>query len=264
MCHPTYQGMRFSFSIRAFSIATPLLVVCAASWAQSADDFIKKGDVFDRKFQSDAALKNYLQAEKLEPKNARLLCRIARQYRQLMTDATVREDELRLGGISLAYAQRAAALAPNDSEAQLSPAISYGKMMPYLGTKEQVEDSPRIKEAADKAIELDPDNDTAWHVLGRWHQVLADVSLLKRTLGQLIYGKLPESTNEEAVTCFEKAIEINPHRPRHYIELGRTYAQMGRSTEARQFIEKGLAMPDVEKDDPEIKNRGRETLAKLP
>ena len=86
----------------------------------------------------------------------------------------------------------------------------------------------------------------------------------KRTLGQLTDGKLPESTNEEAVTCFEKAIEINPHRPRHYIELGRTYAQMGRSTEAREFSEKGLAMPDVEKDDPEIKNRGRETLASLP
>ena len=132
--------MRFSFSIKAFSIATSLLVVCTASLAQSADDLIKKGDVFDRKFQSAAALGNdYLQAEKLEPKNARLLCRIARQYRQLITDATVREDELRLGAISLwEYAQRAAALAPNDSEAQLSPAISYGKMLPYLGTKEQV------------------------------------------------------------------------------------------------------------------------------
>lgn len=265
MCRPTdYQGMRFSFSVKAFSVATSLLLVCAASRAQSADDLIKKGDVFDLKFQSDAALKDYLQAEKLEPKNVRLLCRIARQYRQLMTDATVREDQLRLGAISLEYAQRAAALAPNDSEAQLSPAISYGKMLPYLGTREQVEDSPRIKEAADKAIKLDPRNDTAWHVLGRWHQVLADVGLLKRTLGQLIYGKLPESTNEEAVACFEKAIEINSHRPRHYIELGRTYAQMGRSADARQFIEKGLAMPAVEKDDPEIKRRGQETLAKLP
>jgi tetratricopeptide (TPR) repeat protein len=260
---PIFKTMRLSFSIKAFSVATSLLLTCTASRAQSADDLIEKGDVFDLKFEADQALKYYLPAEKLEPSNVRLLCRIARQYRHLMTDATAREDQLRLGGLALGYAQRAATLAPNDSEAQLSPAITYGKMMPFLGTKEQVEDSPRIKEAADKAIKLDPRNDTAWHVLGRWHQVLADVSFIKRTLGQLIYGKLPASTNEEAVTCFEKAIEINPHRPRHYIELGRTYAQMGRSAEARQFIEKGLAMPDVEKDDPEIKRRGRETLAKL-
>ena len=256
--------MRLSFSIKAFSVATALLLTCAASRAQSADDLIEKGDVFDLKFQANEALKDYLPAEKLEPKNVRLLLRIARQYRHLMTDATAREDKLRLGGIALGYAQRAAALAPNDSEAQLSPAITYGKMLPFQGSKEQVEATPRIKEAADKAIKLDPRNDTAWHVLGRWHQVLADTGLIKRTLAQLIYGKLPASTNEEAVTCFEKAIEINPHRPRHYIELGRTYAQMGRSAEARRFIEKGLAMPDVEKDDPEIKRRGRETLAKLP
>jgi hypothetical protein len=51
--------------------------------------------------------------------------------------------------------------------------------------------------------------------------------------------------------------------PLSYIELGQTYAQMGKTADARRLIAKGLAMPDVEKDDPEIKRRGRETLAKL-
>jgi Flp pilus assembly protein TadD len=60
-----------------------------------------------------------------------------------------------------------------------------------------------------------------------------------------------------------RAITINPHRLMHYIELGRIYAQMGRKEEAREFINKGLAMPATEKDDPETKQRGRETLAKL-
>ena len=78
------------------------------------------------------------------------------------------------------YAQRAAALAPNDSEAQLSIAISYGKMLPFMGTKDQMEASRRIKDTADKAIKLDPRNDLAWHVLGRWHRVLSDVNMLKR------------------------------------------------------------------------------------
>jgi tetratricopeptide (TPR) repeat protein len=68
-------------------------------------------------------------------------------------------------------------------------------------------------------------------VLGRWHQVLADVSLIKRTLGQLIYGKLPESTNEEAVTCFEKAIELDPHFANAYQELGNYHAGYGNDPE---------------------------------
>ena len=193
----------------------------------------------------------------------RVLVRIARQYRHLMADATTSDEKLRLGRIALDYAQRAAELAPNDSEAQLSVAISYGKMLPLMGIKEQIEASRQIKEAADKAIKLDPRNDLAWHVLGRWHRVLSDVSMLKRALGSLLYGKLPQTTTEEAVKCFEKAIELNPNRLMHYVELGRAYAQMGRTAEARRFIEKGLGMPNVEKDDPETKRRGQEALAKL-
>jgi hypothetical protein len=46
----------------------------------------------------------------------------------------------------------------------------------------------------------------------------------------------------------------------HYIELGRVYAQMGRKDDARRCINKGLAMPDAEKDDEETKAHGRETL----
>ena len=38
---------------------------------------------------------------------------------------------------------------------------------------------------------------------------------------------------------------------------------MGRKDEARQYILKGLSMPNEEKDDPEMKDIGRQTLAKL-
>ncbi len=256
--------MNFSFSRNAFFAATVLLLACSTIWAGPADELVKKGDDFDLKLQASEALDFYLAAEKLEPKSASLLLRIARQYRHLMSDATTRQEKLRLGGIGLDYALRAVALAPNDSEAQLSPAISYGKMVPLQGLKEQIESARRIKKAVDKAIELNPHNDLAWNVLGRWNKVLADVNGLKRAVGSLLYGELPTGSNAEAVLCFQKAIEINPNRLMHYIELGQTYAQMGKAVDARQLIAKGLAMPDVEKDDPEIKRRGRETLAKLP
>ena len=252
--------MHFSSSL----IIAALLLISPASHAQSANDLMGSGDAFDRNFQADKALQHYLPAEKLEPQNVPLLLRIARQYRHLMTDASSSAEKLRLGGIALGYGKRAAALALNDSEAQLSPAITYGKMLPLQGSKEQVDASPRIKAGADKAIKLDPRNDVAWHVLGRWHQALANVGGVKRVLGGLIYGKLPTTTNEAAVACFDKAIAINPNRLRHYIELGRTYAQMGKNAEARQLIKKGMSMPNMEHDDPELKQRGRETLAKVP
>src|ERR1700738_164996 len=115
--------MSLSFSIKAFSATTALLLTCATIWAGSADDLIKNGDDLDLKLRASEALDFYLAAEKLEPKNASLLVRIAQQYRHLMADATTREEKLRLGGVSLDYAQRAAGVAPDDSAAQLSPAI---------------------------------------------------------------------------------------------------------------------------------------------
>ena len=39
--------------------------------------------------------------------------------------------------------------------------------------------------------------------------------------------------------------------------------QMGRKEEARKSIQKGLAMPNKEKDDPEMKEIGQELLKKL-
>ena len=103
--------MYLSFSL----IIAVLLLISPASHAQSANDLMGSGDVFDRKFQAAKALQHYLPAEKLEPQNVPLLLRIARQYRHLMTDTASSAEKLRLGGMARGYGKRAAALAPNDS-----------------------------------------------------------------------------------------------------------------------------------------------------
>ena len=228
-----------------------------------ADALIAKGDQFDKKLQANEALEEYLPANKLEPNNVHVLVCIARQYRHLLSDAPEKKEKIRLGNMSLEYANKAAAIAPNNSEAQLSPGISYGKMLPFMTAGEQIKASPRIKAACDRALQLDPQNDNALHILGHWNRALADISGVKRMLAGMIYGKLPEASNEAAEKCLRKAIAINPNRLIHYIELGHIYVQMGRKEEARKYIEKGLSMPNREKDDPEMRAVGRELLTKL-
>lgn len=244
-----------------YSLACCLSATAADT--ENADALIAKGNEFDKKLQAKEALDEYLPANKLEPDNVNLLCCIARQYRHLMSDTSSRQEKLRLGTLSLEYADRAANLAPKNAEAQLSSAISYGKMLPYMGSKDQVRTSPLIKASVDRTLKLDPNNDTAWHILGRWNRVLANINVVKRVLADALYGQLPVTTNEAAEKCLLKAIEINPNRLIHYIELGRIYAQMGRKEEARKYLQKGLAMPNKEKDDPEMKQIGQQTLQKL-
>ena len=255
--------MRRVFLFSTIIATAGLLCASKGRASDNAQELIRKGDVFYEKLQPAEALKFYLPAEKLDPNNAELLVRIARQYRHLMSETSGKDEKQHFGATAVEYAQRAASLAPNDPEAQLAVAISYGKLLPFLGTKDQIADSRLIKAAVDKVLALDGTNDLAWQVLGRWYLALAEVGGVKRALAQVAFGKLPPATYDDATRCFEKAIALNPNRLMHYIELGRTYLDMGKVDEARKYLSKGLAMPNTEKDDPETKDRGRQLLASL-
>jgi len=123
--------------------------------------------------------------------------------------------------------------------------------------------SRRIKAAVDRAIALDAKNDTAWHILGRWHRGFAEISGAKRLLGGLVHGDIPKSSYADAATCFRKALKIEPNRLMHYVELGCIYCAMGKNSEAEKHLKRGLAMSETEKDDPETKRHARAVLKSL-
>lgn len=224
---------------------------------------ISQGDAFDARFQPERALEYYLPAEKQLPENAALLIKIARQYVYRMSSLGNATEKLAFGRKALDYAERAVRAAPQESNAHLSIAICLGKLSQFQSNREKVTASKRIQEASQRAIDLNPNNDYAWHLLGRWHQAMASMNSVIRSIAQLVYGQMPPASNEEAVRCFQQAIRLKPDRLIHHIELGRTYAQMGRTDEARTSLKKGLAMPEREKDDAETKARGRECLDQL-
>jgi tetratricopeptide (TPR) repeat protein len=247
--------------LRPIPVVVALLVTSGALRAQSADTLIAEGDLFYAKLQASEALKYYLPAEKIEPNNVRLLVHISREYRHLMSDESDRTGKVKLGTMAVEYAKRAVEVDPKDPDAQLAVAISYGKVQPYEGYRQRFDAVHVIKNAADKTIELDPHNDIGWHVLGRWYQGLAEVDPLHRALAQAL-GGLPPATYQDAATCFEKAIQLNPNRLMHYIALGKVYVEMGKKDEGCRLIQKGLAMQCTEKDDPETKQEGEQILAK--
>lgn len=241
-----------------------LLVFAAQAPAQSADALIKSGDLHYDRLQAAEALKYYLPAEKLQPENADLLVKISRQYRHLMSDASSRDEKLRLGATATEYAERASRLAPNDSDAQLAVGITLGKILPYqTNNRERLEASRRIKNSAETALRLNPRNDLAWHILGRWHLVMSELSGIRRAVATVVYGSLPKASNAEAARCFQKALALEPDRLMHHVELGRTYAALGQKDEARRHLKQGLAMRETEKDDAETKQKGRELLGTL-
>lgn len=236
---------------------------CRGESSPSVEDLIKQGCICEAEVDTASALKCYKAVESIQPDNVDVLVRIARQYRHLMADASSSDEKLRFGQMALEYGQKAATLDPHNSDAQLSPAISYGKMLPLLSSKEQVQASPKIKAGAETALRLNPKNDLAWHILGRWHRVVSEISGVKKAIGGLLFGKLPPASPQEATKCLQKAADLAPNRLIHQVELGRAYASLGDKSKARTCLQKGLAMPATEKEDFQAKQDAKAALAGL-
>lgn len=246
--------------------AHALVLLAFSATALAQGDFsslLKKGDQLDAELKTKEALATYLEAEKLQPANADVLHKIAKQYGESMNDVSNKAEKKALGEKALAYSKRSVAADPKNAQAQLALAVSYGRLAPFLDNKTKIAYSKLVKEHVDRSLALDPKNDLTWHVLGAWHYELANLNPFLRTLARLIYGDLPAASNDAAVKNFKKALELNPRRVANHIELGRTYLALGQKDLARASLEKGLTLPNRQRDDEQVKQRAREALKKL-
>ncbi|HDQ44855.1 MAG TPA: hypothetical protein ENN17_05045 [bacterium] len=164
---------------------------------------------------------------------------------------------------SRALAERAIEVNPDGWEGHFYRAVALGRLALFRGGREKINLSKEIKVSADQAVALNPEADRAYHVLGRWHQNLANLSWVLRAAAKVMYGGVPPGSNEEAVEMFQKAIEINPYHIEHHLELARTYEFMGRKELMREPLEKVLALPSVEEKDDAFKQEAQEMLKKL-
>ena len=250
---------------RLFTTLTILLALADGTFAASPEvaDAIARGDAFDQQLKTKEALTAYLDAEKLGGNDATLLRKISREYALSMADVAAKAEKRTLGETALAYAKRAVATDPKDPTAQLALAICYGRLAPLLDNKTKIAYSKLVKEHAEKSIALGGSDDYAYHVLGAWHYEMANLNPVLRAVAKLIYGAFPPASYEDAVKNFKKAVSLAPQRVAHRVELGRTYAAMGQTELARVELNKGLSLPNREKDDLESKQRARESLEKL-
>ena len=258
----TVKSISFSIFLAAFLGVVLSLISPAFAADATIAAAIARGDAADEQLKTAESLAAYLEAEKLGGKDADLLRRISREYSLSMVDAKSKDEQRALGEKGLEYSKRAVEAGPDNAMAQVGLAICYGRVAPYLDNKTKIAYSKLVKEHADKTIKLDPSIDYAYHVLGAWNYELAGLNPILRAIAKLIYGALPPATYDDAVKSFKKAIELAPQRVAHHVELGRTYAAMGQKDFARAELNKGLALPNREKDDPGTKERGREALKK--
>ena len=105
------------------------------------------------------------------------------------------------------------------------------------GTKQKIINSYEVREYGLKAIELDPDYDGTYHLMGRWHYNIADLAWYERTIASAIYATPPNGSFEEAATYFMQAMQANPEDIRHYLWLAKSYYAKSKYKDAKIVLE---------------------------
>lgn len=205
----------------------------------------------------------YRDAEATETTNAPHLCALARRYCRLtyLTNSAALQQELVKQ--ALACSLQAVKVNATNAEAHACLAVAYAKSCAWVDLRTRLAYSRLFKHEAETAIALDPRQDIAYYLLGRWNYELAKVGFLSRTWVKLVYGGLPNATYQEAIADFQRAVALAPERIIHHAGLAMAYAAAGDDVRAAAEWRRCQAMHPAGPEDEAARRDALEQLARL-
>lgn len=158
---------------------------------------------------------------------------------------------------SFETAERALKADPNNARAHLAMAMAAGRMTDYSDTAGMVTLSRRVKDEAERAIALNPKEDGAYYVLGRWHFGVASVNPFLKFAARMVVGALPPASLKEAAHNLEKAVALSPGEIEYRRQLALVYQAMGKKEKAGQQWKTILKLPANSSEDAQAKAEAR-------
>ena len=196
---------------------------------ETIEKLIKTGDQYHEAGKLQASLETFLKADEIIPENAEVMWRIARAYSNLGDEEKSQDNQEKARELyqkAEKYARSGVKIDSNHSFCHTYIGVAVGNIALIESSKKKVQLSVVIKNEVMTAIELDDNNDTAHHLLARWHRGVANLSWIERGFAKIFYGGLPPASHEEAIEHFKKAVKILPTYINHHLELARTYQEM--------------------------------------
>jgi tetratricopeptide (TPR) repeat protein len=255
--------------LRALRRAAVGVIVCAlAGRAQSptAAEHIALGDSAHAAFDPAKALEHYQAAIQVDSANADALGKASRSAIDLSeaeSDKNKRKELFRLGE---SYARRAVVLNPKDPELQFHLARALGRAALSVGVRDRVKYAVEIRSTALKALALDSLHPGALHVLAMWNAEVMRLSgferfMAKNLLGGRVFG---QANWNDAVRYLERAVEVDPERLSHRLDLGMIYADVDQKAKAREMLQWVVnAEKRTDVNDPRYKRDAEAALTKL-
>ncbi len=149
------------------------------------------------------------------------------------------------------YAGRAVASNPAGADGHFALAASIGRSSLTMGRKARIRRTAVIRSEALRAIALNPRHDGAYHILGRWNAEIMRISGLGRFFAKSFLGAgiFNQASWGKAIYNMEKAVQLDPARIYHHLELAEIYAERKRLADAKTQLHLVDSLPDREVSD---------------
>lgn len=244
---------------------SPLL---SQSATMTAADHVALGIAAPEGMDPEAALREYRAALALDSLNYEATWRAA--FALLNIGKRVPDEEKSRWRDSLyteaeQLARRAVELENFDPQGHYVLALAIGRTSLTKGVRERAMLARDIRVEALKALELDPDHDGAYHVLGRWNWEIMRLSGLERFWAKNVIGAkfFGEASWEAAVNNLERAVHYNPTYIYHRLKLAEVLTERKRYAEARTQLEIIPTLPTTDYMDPTYRAEATTLLGRL-
>jgi len=212
----------------------------------------------------DATMNKLIEAKKLAPDNDEILWKISRGYFDFAdrkpNDLEYQKEFVYPG---LEYAKKALDRNPNSAGGHKWYSIHIGRIGEIEGTKQKILNSYEVKEHTMAAIELEPEEAANYHVMGRWHFALSELSWFERQVAGMIYATPPEASFEEALEFFKKANQLDPDDIRNMLYAGHCYVELDDEENAKLWYNKAINAKATSDSDRGLQQEAKDALADL-
>ncbi|MEE8478841.1 MAG: hypothetical protein V3S42_02425 [Candidatus Neomarinimicrobiota bacterium] len=239
-----------------------VLILAGFVIAQGFGDLIDKADALHELDDFSGNYELLKKAEGLEVDNFELIWRLARAHFDFSDNSVDKEVISENIYAGMGYAKRALDMDEGRAESHKWYGILIARVGELEGKKQTILNSYEVKEHTLKAIELDPDDDGNYHVMGRWNFKLADLSWFERKIAGIIYAKPPKASFEKAAEYFQQAIELEPNDIRNHVWLGKTYEALDDAEAAKNSYNAALSFTAENDSDRILQKEAQELLDK--
>jgi tetratricopeptide (TPR) repeat protein len=249
----------------AYTIAVFLAIPASQVHAQSAADWISKGDAAYVARNASDAIAAYDRAIALDPNNYEALWRDARSQVDLATFDPDVDKRTALYNSAQEHAAKAVEVNPGGADGHFVLSEALGRMALTLGARDRVKYAGKVRDAALACLKIDPTHAGCLHVMGVWNAEIMRLNGLTRMIARnfLGGGVFGEASWANARRYMEEAVKNDPRRIVHRLDLAKVYSDMGLKSAAKTEFEAVVSGELIDYNDPQFKAQAAAALKKL-